>query len=186
MNLWLELPALAKLPPWLLAMGLGLLTLLLEDLALALASACSAHQCLPTEWAFVAVSLGIVLGDLGLYGLGRWGQGHRALQARSWACSRWAMHLKRHPGWVVVGARLMPGTRTLCYVLCGVVQVPAGRFACWVLFSTLAWTAGLFWLGERVMATLPGSGGLWLLGGMTVWLGLGLRRQFALRPKVTA
>jgi membrane protein DedA with SNARE-associated domain len=94
----------------------------------------------------IACALGIFIGDLGLWVLGRlFGRAalawpwtarrmrHRAVdEARAW--------LDRHAAGAIVGSRFLPGTRFAVYVMSGVLRVPGLVFALWALIGTLLWT----------------------------------------------
>ena len=56
--------------PWLIALSLAAMTLLLEDVAIAAGAALATQGAIDWSWAFAAVAGGIALGDLGLYAMG--------------------------------------------------------------------------------------------------------------------
>ncbi len=57
--------------PWIIFVILFLTTFLLEDVALAAGAILASNHTVSWEFSFLAVAVGIGLGDLGLYGLGK-------------------------------------------------------------------------------------------------------------------
>jgi membrane protein DedA with SNARE-associated domain len=115
--------------------------------------------------------LGIVVGDLGLYGLG-------LLAARLHEGSNWARRLvppeRRVRGreWVdhrlarlVFTARFLPGMRLPAYTTCGFLGADFGRFALAAIGATLIWTGLLFFLSMRIGALLITHLGAWRWAG---------------------
>jgi membrane protein DedA with SNARE-associated domain len=143
---WGEAVLAGMAQPWVIALVLALTTLLLEDLAIAAGVALATQGSVSWTLAFAAVTLGIALGDLGLYALGRaatrvpWlerryiGPGSQRLRERIVA---------RLPTAVIV-ARVVPGLRLLTYTGSGFVRVPLAAFSAWVAVAVTLWTAGLF------------------------------------------
>ncbi len=90
--------------------------------------------------------LGIFLGDIGLWLLGRF-VGRRALRWR-WLTKRLPTHqldrlgtwLDKHAWWAVFASRFMPGTRFPLYTSAGMLGVSAWRFILWAMISDLVWT----------------------------------------------
>jgi membrane protein DedA with SNARE-associated domain len=92
-----------------------------------------------------ACALGIFLGDLGLWLLGRlsregalrWSWLKRRLpQSRLEGLGQW---LDAHCGQAVLAARFLPGTRFPLYVAAGALGRDGGRFALWALVASLLW-----------------------------------------------
>lgn len=111
-----------------------------------------------------ACTLGIFLGDLGLWLLGRL-FGRRVLAWR-WVSARLPTQrvdqlgqwFERH-GWkAIVAARFLPGTRFPVYVTAGVVGRRASTFVLWALVAALLWTPALVLLvaalGEVIVTPL--------------------------------
>ena len=144
--------------PWVVGLALALMTLLLEDVAIAAGVAVATQGHLSWGWAFTAVAGGIALGDLALYGLGLaahqvpWLQ-RKYLDERSrWAHGQLAQRLPS----AVLLARVVPGLRLVTYSACGFLRLPFLPFSAWVTVAVLLWTAGLFWLSAaagEVLAT---------------------------------
>jgi len=142
---------LASGQPALLFLGIMLLTFLLED-AVALASGLLASQMLIDPGvALAALVFGTVVGDLGLYGIGRHAAGTRIGRrlgaARGVASATdW---LARRSTLAVASARFLPGLRLPVYLASGYAALPFGRFAAIVSLTCLAWTPGTFFLAHR-------------------------------------
>jgi membrane protein DedA with SNARE-associated domain len=99
--------------------------------------------------AVAACMLGILAGDVALWGAGRlcgpavlaWKRVARRLDREHTnalqAC------LQRHAAAAIVGSRFLPGTRLPLYVIAGLIKVPASVFISWALVGTLLWTPAL-------------------------------------------
>jgi membrane protein DedA with SNARE-associated domain len=165
------------LPDWLNLAGhhpsvQGLLivigTFVLEDAATILAA--MDVQAGKVTWvvALVALYLGIVLGDIGLYGLGR------AARATPWA-KRWAPPerfarsgdwLRGHVFTVVFISRFLPGARLPTYTACGYFGASLTRFIIATSAATLIWTTMLFGLSLRIGQLMTEYLGAWRWVGM--------------------
>ena len=145
-----------------LVQGAGIIagTFILEDAtSIATAMAVQDHH-LSLTVGLVSLFIGIVVGDLGLYGLGM-------LAARVQDSAAWARRLvppeRRIQGrdWVdnrlirlVVTARFLPGVRLPAYTTCGFLGANFPRFAFAAIGATLAWTGFLFTISLRIGALL--------------------------------
>jgi membrane protein DedA with SNARE-associated domain len=183
MNAWQELLAAADLvwagqsawklgsqmtSPWALALALALITLLVEDVAIAAGAALAAAGLMSWGWAFAGVAGGIAVGDIALYGLGA--GAHRV----PWLQKRWRGLSLRHPDAVqrlqtsldtqlpsaILLARVIPGLRLLTYTACGWLRVDLMRFSLWCCFAVTLWTAGLFYLSATVGEFITRTTGL--------------------------
>jgi membrane protein DedA with SNARE-associated domain len=120
-------------------------------------------------WAGVsACALGILLGDVGLWcvgrisrrTVGRWPVLSRRLQQlplddmRQW--------LEAHAAGAMIASRFMPGTRLPLYICAGLVGMPVLSFTAWASVAVLLWTPSLVWLatgaGEAAFSLLPSNG----------------------------
>jgi membrane protein DedA with SNARE-associated domain len=150
--------------PLLLMAMLALITLLVEDAALAAGVALAGAGGLSWPAAFLAVAIGIAVGDLMLYGLG-WGArrlphlrerldggGKRLERAERLLCNRL--------GLAMALARIVPGLRVVIYGGAGLLATPLPRFAGWVVLCVTVWTGGVFWLASGAGALLTGWAGL--------------------------
>lgn len=147
-------------------------TFILEDGA-TVASAMAVqdhHVALPV--ALVSLYLGIVLGDIGLYGLGRlaaavpWAKRlipeQRQFRTRDW--------LNKHVFKVVFVARFLPGVRLPTYTTCGFLHASFTRFVLAATGATLIWTSLLFGLSIKVGDALMTHLGAWRWVGAAVFL----------------
>jgi membrane protein DedA with SNARE-associated domain len=143
-------------------------TFVLEDAATILAAAQVQSNTVPAAVALTSLYVGIVLGDLGLYGLGR-------LAAMvPWACRLIPpAATRRGHDWlaerlvrVVFISRFLPGARLPTYTACGFLGADFWRFAATAVVATLIWTTLLFSLSLRIGTFLGDNVGQWR------WLGM--------------
>jgi membrane protein DedA with SNARE-associated domain len=161
MHLPLTLSWLAD-PVWQwLAVCLG--TFVLEDAATVEAALLVAGGHLSGRLALSALYVGVVLGDVGPYGLGRLGR--QVPWARRWMPDTSRARLRDEAGGrvipIVAISRFIPGARLPTYVMCGYLDLGLGRFALASALATAVWTTGLFYLSvalgpgiERVLGRL--------------------------------
>ena len=80
--------------------------------------------------AFVSMTIGGMIGDVGLYVIGRYATDF--LTRRRWVDAErlgWMeAYFKRHAFKSVMLARFIPGARTICYVSAGTIRYPMPRF----------------------------------------------------------
>lgn len=152
-----------------LLQGLAIIaaTFVLEDAATIATAMAVQDRSVGLPTGLIALYLGIVLGDLGLYGLGRMAAGvHRS--------SAWARRLlppQRHfagRAWlernvlkVVFVARFLPGVRLPTYTTCGFLGASFSRFALAAIGATLIWTTLLFGVSVRLGAFMVAHLGPW-------------------------
>lgn len=147
-------------------------TFILEDAATIIAASQADAGAISLGLAVGALYVGIVLGDLGLYGLGR------LAALFPWA-QRWAPRpgLQRTRAWIqgnvfktVFISRFLPGARLPTYTLCGFVQASFARFALAAIAATLIWTSLLFAVSLRVGGFLMAHLGAWRWAGVAVFV----------------
>jgi membrane protein DedA with SNARE-associated domain len=154
--------------------SLALGTLISEDLTCISAGVLIQRGAIDPFSAIVACALGIFLGDLGLWAVGRI-FGHIALTWR-WVArhleegeiERLRMWLEKHAASAILGSRFLPGARLPLYVIAGVIRLPFATFALWASVAALLWTPLLVLatakLGEAVVTRLSGAiGATWLV-----------------------
>ena len=138
-------------------------TFILEDAATVLAAMRVQDSSLSWGVALGALYVGIVVGDMGLYGLGRLGAAfprlRRLVPERRQAHGReW---LNRHTFRVVFISRFIPGARLPTYTACGFLGASFRQFALAAVMATLVWTSMLFALSLRVGQVLVDYLGAW-------------------------
>jgi membrane protein DedA with SNARE-associated domain len=126
--------------------ALAAATLVSEDAATLTAAALVATKTIPAATAIACVALGIWMGDLGLFGIGRLA-GRVPVVAR-WVDRRWTRdqllsmerRFNRGAAVAILGSRFLPGTRVLLYVAAGAFQVSALTFVTSAAVASLTWT----------------------------------------------
>lgn len=141
-----------------LAILLG--TFILEDAATVAAALLAVEGLVPHAGALAAIYAGIMIGDVGLYGLGalaarwdrarQWVTEHRMLRGREF--------LEGSLFVTLFGARCTPGMRLPTYTASGFLGVSFSRFALYAAIVAAAWATALYTvvalLGETVLAEL--------------------------------
>jgi membrane protein DedA with SNARE-associated domain len=162
-----SLLALAGHSPWFQAVAIILGTFILEDAATVAAAMQAEDGALSVPLALAALYAGIVLGDLGLYGLGRlsarvaWIERrlppHRQETIRAWLSGRVFK--------VVLVSRFLPGLRLPTYTTCGFVGANLRQFAAAAVVATLCWTSLLFGVSLKIGSFLMEHFGVWRWAG---------------------
>jgi membrane protein DedA with SNARE-associated domain len=146
-------------------------TFILEDAATLLAAMQVATGAVPLKLALGALYAGIVLGDLGLYGLG-------ALSARHPWARRLIPPRRQDIGhvWVrrrviplVLISRFIPGLRLPTYTTLGFLRAPILPFALAAIAATLVWTSGLFFISLRLGGLMERYLGIWRWAGLAIF-----------------
>jgi membrane protein DedA with SNARE-associated domain len=162
-----SLLALAGHSPLLQAATIVLATFVLEDAATVLAAMQAEQGQISVGLALGSLYVGIVLGDLGLYGLG-W------LSARiPWIARLLPPHRKAAiSAWlngrifkVVLVSRFLPGMRLPTYTTCGFLGADLRQFTLAAVIATTCWTSLLFAASLKVGQFLIDHFGAWR------WLG---------------
>jgi membrane protein DedA with SNARE-associated domain len=162
-----SLLALAGHSPWFQAAAIITGTFILEDAATVAAAMQVEDKALPLWLALISLYAGIVLGDLGLYALGRLSAHipwvarqlppHRQETIRAWIDGRIFK--------VVLGSRFLPGLRLPTYTTCGFVGADLRQFTLAAIIATGAWTSLLFTTSLRVGHFLMDHLGAWRWAG---------------------
>ena len=147
-------------------------TFILEDAATAGAALAVQSGAVATPVALASLYVGIVLGDIGLYGLGRlaahvpWAlrliPAQRQDRGRAW--------LERHVFKVVFISRFLPGVRLPTYTACGFLGANFRQFVAAAVGATLIWTSALFFVSLRVGRLLVDYMGQWRWLGFAAFL----------------
>jgi membrane protein DedA with SNARE-associated domain len=142
-------------------------TFILEDAA-TVAAAMQVEDGAVSLWlALFSLYAGIVLGDLGLYGLGRLSAHvawiarqlppHRQEAIRAWIAGRIFK--------VVLVSRFLPGMRLPTYTTCGFVGADLRQFTLAAIVATACWTSLLFATSLKVGQFLMDHLGAWRWAG---------------------
>ncbi len=129
-------------------------TFILEDPTTILVGILASEGVISILTALVALYVGIVLGDLGLYGLGSLARTHptlgkyveheRVTPIKSWFEKRYAL--------TIFTVRFVPGLRLPTYTASGFFRMPILPFLVTAIGATLVWTTVLFsaayWFGN--------------------------------------
>lgn len=148
--------------------AIALATFASEDLTCLTAGLLAARGVIPLFDAMVACFVGIWIGDMLLYFIGRYG-GRWAVARRPlrWlitpaAVDSAAGFLHKRGGTAVFSSRFMPGTRLPLYVAAGIVRVPLAKMAIWFGISGMLWAIPVVALvslfGEKVTDWIMGMG----------------------------
>ena len=145
------------------ALSIILGTFILEDAATVLAAVQVEAGNIRMLVALGALYAGIVLGDLGLYGVGRfaarWPRLNRLISADRHARGhRW---LSTRTFRVVFVSRFLPGARLPTYTACGFLRASFPQFALAAVIATSIWTSLLFVVSLRVGRLLMEHFGAW-------------------------
>lgn len=142
--------------------------------------------------AFWALSLGIALGDLGLYGIGRklvaWSQitwlpsGAKRYIARLETKAKRFSHGGITDG-IVFFARAIPGARLPSYVGAGLAAYPLYRFLVVTVISVVLWVALALSGGALFMSHLKKVGGNLFLAAILMFLVFMLTRSLVARMR---
>lgn len=147
-------------------------TFVLEDAATLFSAMQVAAGALSLPLALSSLYAGIILGDLGLYGLGRLSATHK------WAQKMVPQH-RQDIGrdWVkgkiiplVFVSRFVPGLRLPTYTTLGFLRASFWQFALAAIVATLIWTTGLFYISLRLGVLLAHYLGIWRWVGIAVFL----------------
>jgi membrane protein DedA with SNARE-associated domain len=162
-----SLLALAGHSPLFQAAAIIIGTFILEDAATVAAAMQVEQGALSGELALVSLYAGIVLGDLGLYGLGklsamlpfvaRFLPPHRQDTIKAFLSGRVFQ--------VVLVSRFLPGLRLPTYTTCGFVGADFKRFTLAAIIATACWTSLLFALSLKVGKVLMDHLGAWRWAG---------------------
>jgi membrane protein DedA with SNARE-associated domain len=159
--------ALAHHAAWFQAAAIIFGTFVLEDAATVAAAMQVEDGALPAPLALASLYAGIVLGDVGLYGLGRLSAHvpwvarhlppHRQETIRAWISGRIFK--------VVLVSRFLPGLRLPTYTTCGFVGANLSQFTAAAVVATLCWTSLLFGVSLKLGRFLINHFGVWRWAG---------------------
>ncbi|MBV9250907.1 MAG: VTT domain-containing protein [Acetobacteraceae bacterium] len=153
--------------PILQALAIVIGTFILEDAATVLAAMQAEQGTIPVSLALGSLFAGIVLGDLGLYALGRlaarigwlarWLPPRRQSVIRAWISGRVFV--------IVLTSRFLPGLRLPTYTTCGFVGANFRQFTLAAVVATTCWTSLLFAVSLQAGKFLIDHFGAWRWAG---------------------
>ena len=145
-------------------------TFILEDAATVVTAIQVQAGSIPLELGLGSLYIGIVLGDMGLYGLGRlaaiipWMERFippsRRDIGRDWLNSRLAK--------VILISRFLPGLRLPTYTTCGFLGASFLIFTMTAIVATLVWTSLLFSISMKLGHYILDYLGAWHWAGVAV------------------
>ncbi len=161
----------------------ALSTFILEDPTTIGCGLLVAEQKMAFLTALIGVSLGIAIGDVGLYGLGRLA----GPRVRGWGpltpqrLDRASQWFGRNLVTAVVFSRFVPGMRLPTYVLAGMLRARFWHFTAVAIAASLVWTLLLLTLTVKIgEAVLPLLGNYrWPVAALAVLALVGLQRKAA-------
>lgn len=147
-------------------------TFVLEDAATLLAAMQVASGVLSLPLALGALYTGIVMGDIGLYGLGWLSATHpwvrRLVPQRRRDLGRDWVSQRIFP--LVLVSRFVPGLRLPTYTTLGFLRAPLGKFTLAAIAATLVWTTGLFFISLKLGVLMMRYLGVWRWAGLVIFL----------------
>lgn len=107
------------------------MTFLHEDAAILAAAFSRVEHGMPLVLAYSSVYLGIVIGDIFIYGLGHFAQKNKWLRSKiiGPTVEKTRLWLEKHLVRVLILCRITPGLLFPTFVACGWFKIPFGRFA---------------------------------------------------------
>lgn len=133
------LATLAMAPPVLVVCALIGATFASEDLTCVSAGVLVGTGGLDPWLALTGCAAGIVLGDFGVWALGRWGGPRFARAVPAARVAEAGAWVARNGALAAVLSRFFPGTRVPVYFAAGATRAPAARFLAWGALAALAW-----------------------------------------------
>lgn len=160
------------------------MTFIHEDAAILAAAFSSVEHQLPLVMAYISVYLGIVAGDIMIYGLGHFAQKNRWLRSKIIGpkVERVRLWLETHLVRVLILCRVTPGLLFPTFVACGWFRIPFVRFAtvsilAGAVYSSVVLTIVILF-GDLVLNHL----GYWAWGALAlVIVGFAVRNSFKSR-----
>jgi membrane protein DedA with SNARE-associated domain len=146
-------PLAATLPenPWLLVLAIIAATFIHEDIATVATGILVADGVTSVGVALPALYVGIIAGDLGLYGIGRLVAlnrlSRRLAGGRRFSALQLWLDERLVAGVFIV--RFLPGLRMPAYTTYGFFAMPFRSFLVSVIFAAMIWTTGLFFLAYQ-------------------------------------
>jgi len=140
--------------------ALFFLTFIQEDAAIVAASFSTTEYGLPIYWAFLSIYLGIISGDLFIYGLGRVAQRNNWLRSKVIGpkVDQVKFFLEKNFVWAVAICRITPTLLFPTYIAIGWFRMPLKRFLIITIITSTIYTPIVFLLvnllGDMVLSRL--------------------------------
>jgi membrane protein DedA with SNARE-associated domain/pimeloyl-ACP methyl ester carboxylesterase len=171
---------------WILILIIILCTFVAEDPTCLAAGLLAAEGIIGFWWAALACTVGIFIGDMVLYALGRWlGRGALRRAPLKWIVKE--HEIDRMAGWfgsprgmlVIVSSRFIPASRVPTFVTAGILRLGLPRLAMLLFTAALVWTPVLMLLGSTLgppfMEQFPRykQYAMWIVLGLfaLIWIG---------------
>lgn len=157
------------------------MTFLHEDAAILAAAFSRVEHGMPLVYAYVSIFLGIISGDLIIYGLGHFAQKNAWLRSKVIGpkVERIKLWLETHLVRVLLLCRITPGLLFPTFVACGWFKIPFGRFALVTIISGVVYSSVVLTViilfGDLVLVHLDYWA--WILL-VAVVVGFGIRNSF--------
>ena len=142
---------------WILIIIIILCTFVAEDPTCLAAGLLAAEGIIGFWWAALACTVGIFIGDMVLYSLGRWlGRGALRRAPLKWIVKE--HEIDRMAGWfgsprgmlVIVSSRFIPASRVPTFVTAGILRLGLPRLSLLLFTAALVWTPVLMLLGSTL------------------------------------
>lgn len=132
--------------PLLVVIAVAAATLVLEDVATAGAALLAAEGVIPIPAAILGLFIGITIGDLGLFAIGRLAQHWNWLKNRigDQRLDTGRKWLEQRLLPAIFVARVTPGLRLPCYITCGYLGVRLREFALIAVVAVGIWSVAAF------------------------------------------
>jgi len=150
-------------PVWVF-MAIVLASYIYEDAAIVFAALLAADGTTSLSLAFSAIAIGIITGDLGLYGLGYLAQRFPSLRRRLFGQDqgdRFLPLFRLNFIKNILLVRFAPGLRFLFYTACGLFKANVAQFIVGVSVATALWVSVVFTLIYLLGATVWQQYGHW-------------------------
>ncbi|NBV49305.1 MAG: alpha/beta fold hydrolase, partial [Verrucomicrobia bacterium] len=142
---------------WILILIIIFCTFVAEDPTCLAAGLLAAEGIIGFWWAALACTVGIFIGDMVLYSLGRWlGRGALRQAPLKWIVKE--HEIDRMAGWfgsprgllVIVSSRFIPASRVPTFVTAGILRLGLPRLSLLLFVAALVWTPVLMLLGSTL------------------------------------
>lgn len=150
------------LAPEILFLVLLAATFILEDAATVAAVGMAVAGVINPIWAYVAVLSGIIIGDVGLYYIGRGAEKNKWMKRKTekYDLEKYRKKIQNHSVIAILTSRFIPGARTPTYLAMGYFHVSFTIFFLTAAVAVSLWTTFLFWglyyLGDIIAPYVSG------------------------------